>query len=124
MDEVRNTSFHGMTVELYRYEPEEEEIIVRRSKRASERGVFKMKVFTPGKIVPYKCAFLAQILALRRILTQMFFFTNAITHFQLLSVMFIEYGQNVNKQYFKDKAILGKMDGVYVTFEADVDKRQ
>ncbi len=60
VDEVRNASFHGMTVELYWYEPEEEEIIVRRTKRASARGVFKMKVFMAGKIVPNKCAFLAQ----------------------------------------------------------------
>ncbi len=51
-------------------------------------------------------------------------FTNAVTHFQLLSVMFIEDGQNVNKQYLIDKAILGKMCKVYVTYVADIDKGQ
>ncbi len=56
-----------------------------------------MTVITPGKIVPYKCCLLARILARRRILTQTFFLTNAVTHFQVLSEMFTEYGQNVNK---------------------------
>ena len=46
----------------------------------------------------------------------MFFLTNIVTHFQPLSVTFIEYGQNVNKHYISiDKTILGKMGGVYVT---------
>ncbi len=38
--------------------------------------------------------------------------------------MFAEYGQNVNKQYLIDKAILGKKSVVYVTHFADVDKGQ
>ncbi len=41
-------------------------------------------------------AFLARILARRRISTQTFFLTN-IAHFQVLYVMFVEYGQNVKK---------------------------
>ncbi len=57
-------------------------------------------------------------------MTQTFFLTN-VTHIQLLSVMFSEYGQNVNiKVCLIDKDILGKMGGVYVTYVADVDKRQ
>ncbi len=36
--------------------------------------------------------------------------------------MFIEYGQNINKQYLVDKAILVKMGGVYITYVADFDK--
>ncbi len=40
----------------------------------------------------------------------------------MLSVAYIEYGQNVNKQYFIDKAILGKMGGVYETYVADADE--
>ncbi len=39
--------------------------------------------------------------------------------------MFIEYGQNVNKHHIsQNKAILGKMGGVYVTYVADFDKGQ
>ncbi len=49
------------------------------------------------------------------ILTQTFFLT-IVTHSQVLSVTFVEYGQNVNKH-----AILGKIGGVYV---ADVDKKE
>ncbi len=49
------------------------------------------------KKVPVSAAFLARILALRRILTQISFLTEVVTHFQLLFVTFIEYGQHVNK---------------------------
>ncbi len=38
--------------------------------------------------------------------------------------MFKEYGQNVNKYHITDKAIVGKMGGVYVTNVADVDEGQ
>ncbi len=38
---------------------------------------------------------------------------------------FTEFGQNVNKhEYLRDKAILGKVAEVYVTYVADSDKRQ
>ncbi len=57
-------------------------------------------------------------------MTQTFFLINVVTHSQLLSVTFIEQGQNVNKQYLIDKAIVGKMGEVYVAYEADVDKAQ
>ncbi len=46
---------------------------------------------------------------------------NVVTHFQVVSVKFIYYGQNVNKK-ISPKAILGKMCGIYVTDVADVDK--
>ncbi len=69
-------------------------------------------------------AFLAWMLAWRRILTHTFFLTNIIAHFHVLSVTSIVYGQNVNKQYLTDKAILGKMGGLYVTNVANVDKGQ
>ncbi len=40
-------------------------------------------------------------------------------------MMFIEYGQNVNKcDISAITAILGKMGGVYVTYVADVNKGQ
>ncbi len=55
-----------------------------------------MKVNTPGKIVPYKCCPPSLNIGARLVLTQMVFLTN-ITHFQVLSVTFIEYGQKVNK---------------------------
>ncbi len=59
-------------------------------------GSWELKIVTPGKIVPHIVpAPLAWILAWIRILTQTFFWTY-ITHFQLLSVMFTEYGQNAN----------------------------
>ncbi len=55
-------------------------------------------------------------------MTQMFFLTN-VTLFPELSVTFTEYGQNVKKTlYLIDKAILGKTNGVYVTYVANVDK--
>ncbi len=47
-------------------------------------------------------------------------FTTAVTHF---SVMFSEYVCK-QTQYFIDKAILGKICGVNVTYVADVDKGQ
>ncbi len=53
----------------------------------------------------------------------MLFLTN-LTHIQVLSVTFIEYGQNVNKHNISDKAMWGKMGGVYVTCVADADKQQ
>ncbi len=55
-------------------------------------------------------------------MTPTFFLTN-VTDFQLLSVTFIEYGQNV-KKHLTDKAILGKMGGVYDTYVTDADKGQ
>ncbi len=57
-----------------------------------------MKVITPGKIVT-SAAFIARTLVRGRISTQTFFSTNAVTHFQVLSVTFIEYGQNVNEHH-------------------------
>ncbi len=46
----------------------------------------------------------------------MLFVTNVVTHFQPLSVMCIEYGQNVNKQDISQiEAIFGKISLVYVT---------
>ncbi len=82
-----------------------------------------MKVITPGKIGT-STAFIARTLVRGRISTQTFFSANAVTHFQVLSVTFIEYGQNVKKTFLMDKAILGKMGGVYVTYAVDVDKGQ
>ncbi len=46
-----------------------------------------------------------------------------LSHFQVLSVVFIEYGQNVNK-HILSKGISGKMCGVNVTYVADVSKGQ
>ncbi len=60
----------------------------------------------------------------------MFFLTNVATHFQVLSATFIEYRQNVNKHdiYFSqnssDKAILGKIHWIYLTYVADDGKGQ
>ncbi len=67
-------------------------------------------------------AFLVRKLVWRKILTRMFFLTNVVTHFQLCSATYIEYGKCKRTQYFIDKAILGKMCGVYVTYMANVDK--
>ncbi len=53
-------------------------------------------------------------------MTETFFFYKPYHAFQ--SVMFIEFGQNVNKWYLIDEAILGKMGVVYVTYVADADK--
>ncbi len=47
---------------------------------------------------------------------------NVVTHFQVRSVMCIEYGQNENKQYLMEKVILGKMSGIYGIYVANVDK--
>ncbi len=54
----------------------------------------------------------------------MVFMTKVVTHFQILSVMFIEYRQNLNTRYLINKAVLEKMGGVYVTYVANVDKGQ
>ncbi len=49
---------------------------------------------------------------------------DVVTHFQVLSVMFTEYKQNVDKWYLTGEALFGKMGGVYVTEVANVDKGQ
>ncbi len=56
-----------------------------------------MKVITLGKIVPYKFCLPSSNNSLKKVLTQTFFLTNIVTHFQVLSVTFTECGQNVNK---------------------------
>ncbi len=56
-----------------------------------------MRVITPGKIVPYKCCLPSTNISVKKILTQKLFLNNIVTHFQVLSVKFFEYGQNVNK---------------------------
>ncbi len=53
----------------------------------------------------------------------MFFLIKIVTHFQVSLAVF-EHGQSINKQYHINKAILGKMGGVYVINMADVDKGQ
>ncbi len=55
------------------------------------------KIITPGKTVPYKRCLPSWNISMKTELTRTFFLTNA-THFQLLSVTFIKYEQNVNKQ--------------------------
>ncbi len=55
-----------------------------------------MKVITPGKIVPYKRCLPSLNISVKRDFDADVLFTN-VTHFQLLSVTSIEYGQNVNK---------------------------
>ncbi len=52
------------------------------------------------------------------------FLTNIVAHFQVLSVMFIEYGQNVNKhnRLSHRQSYFRKMCGVYVTYVASANK--
>ncbi len=73
------------------------------------------EIIAPGKIVPYKCCLPSLNISVKRDLTQTFLLTNTVTHFQLLSVKSTEYEQNGNKPYLIDKAMWGKMGGVYVT---------
>ncbi len=56
-----------------------------------------MKVITPRKIVPFKCCLPSSNISVKKDFTEMFFLTNVVTHFQVLSVTFTEYGKNVNK---------------------------
>ncbi len=53
-----------------------------------------MKVITPGKRDPYKCRRPSSNISVKKDFSTLFFLTN---DFQVLSVMFIEYRQNVNK---------------------------
>ncbi len=82
-----------------------------------------MEIITPGKIVPFKCCLPSWNISVKKDLTQVFFKNNAVTYFQLLSVTFTEYGQNVNKHRI-DKDILEKNGRGYVIYVADVDKGQ
>ncbi len=66
-----------------------------------------MKVNTPEKIVPYKCCLPSSSISVKKNFDQTVFLTNIVAHFHVLSVIFFEHGQNVNKQYLIDKA--GKM---------------
>ncbi len=84
--------------------------------------MYLFKIITPGKIVPSKCCLPSWNISVKDF-TQTFFLTN-ITHFQILSVTFTEYRQNVSKHHLIDKAILGKMGVVYVKYVAHVDKGQ
>ncbi len=68
----------------------------------------------------HKCCLHNRNIGMQRSFTQMFFLTNDVTQFQLLSVTFMEYGQNVNKH----KGILGSMGVVYVINEASAGKGQ
>ncbi len=52
----------------------------------------------------------------------MYFLTHIVTHFQVLSVMFIDNEQNVNKQYLIDKAVLGENGRGLCNLCADVVK--
>ncbi len=51
----------------------------------------------------------------------MFFLMDVVTHFQVLSVTFIECRQTINKHDISQmKLFWEKMGGVYVTYVADV----
>ncbi len=54
-----------------------------------------MKVIMPGKTVPYKCCLPNSNISVTKVFDTDVLF-NIITHFQGLSIMFIEHGQNVN----------------------------
>ncbi len=56
----------------------------------------EIKVITPGKIVPYECCPSNWNISIKDFDTDVFL-TYAVTHCQVLSVTFIECGQNVNK---------------------------
>ncbi len=94
------------------------------ARERGELGAIEKKVISPGKIVPYKCCIPSSNIRVKEEFDTNFFLTSIITHFQVLSVKFSEYARNVNKHNISDKAILGKMCGVYVTNVADADKRQ
>ncbi len=51
----------------------------------------------------------------------MFFLTNVITHFQVLSVTFIECRQHVNKRNILQKKLFWEKCGVYETYVPDND---
>ncbi len=58
-------------------------------------GVVDTKVITPGKIVPYKrCLPSLNVTVMNDFDTDVHL-SNVVTHFQLFSVTFVEYGQNV-----------------------------
>ncbi len=75
-----------------------------------------MEVITTGKIFHCKCCLINPYIRVKKNLTQSFFKTNVDTNFQLLSITFIDYCLNVNKQYLTYKSIMGKFCGVYVTY--------
>ncbi len=65
--------------------------------KTAERERGELKVITPGKIVPYKCCLSSWNISAKKDFYTDILLTNVVTHFQLLSVTCIEYGQNVNK---------------------------
>ncbi len=81
-------------------------------------GAVKTKVITPGKIVPSKCCLPSSIIGVEKD------FDTDVPFYPCHT--FTECGLNVHKQapYLIDKAILGKMGGIYVTYVADADEGQ
>ncbi len=63
---------------------------------SAKRGAMETKVITPGKVVPYKCCLPNLNVSVKKDFDTDVLLTD-VTHFQLLSLTFIEYGQNVNK---------------------------
>ncbi len=55
------------------------------------------KCIMPGKIVPRKCCLPGSNTSMKKDFDADVLLPNVVTHFQVLSVTFIEYGQNVNK---------------------------
>ncbi len=68
-------------------------------KSLSERewGAIGTKVITPGKIVPNKCCRPSLNIHVKKDFNTDVLLQDVVTHIQVLSVTFIEYGQNVNK---------------------------
>ncbi len=67
--------------------------------REASLELWRPKLFQLEKQFLTSAAFLAGILVWRGILTKTFLLINVATHFQLLPVMFIEFGQNINKHH-------------------------
>ncbi len=66
--------------------------------RERKLGATKTKVIMPRKIVPYKCCLPDLNISVKKDFDTLCF-TN-VMYFQVLSVMFIDYHQNVNKHSF------------------------
>ncbi len=74
------------------------------TEQEKERGAAQTKVNTPGKIpawltMTYKGCLPSSNISLKKDFDTDVLLTNVVTHVQVLSVTFIEYGQNVNKHH-------------------------
>ncbi len=56
-----------------------------------------MEMILPGKIVPYKCCLPSTNISVKKDFDADVLLSN-VTHLQVLSVIFIEYGQNIHKR--------------------------